>query len=47
MFATLTFVMISCLFADLTLKKGAAVVAYFKGEAKQVEAVVAVEVKKL
>lgn len=47
MFATLTFVMVACLFADLAFKKGAAVVSYFKSEAKQVESVVAAEVKKL
>lgn len=32
MFTTLSFVMVSCLFADLVFKKGAAVVAWLKSE---------------
>lgn len=43
MFATLEFVMVACLFADLVLSRGAQVVAWLKGA----EETVVNEVKKL
>ena len=43
MFATLTFVFVSCLFADLVVTRGAQVLAWLKGA----EATVVEDVKKL
>lgn len=47
MLSLVTCAMVGCLFTDLVFKKGAAVVAYFKGKATQVEATVVADVKKL
>jgi hypothetical protein len=37
MFATLEFVMVACLFADLAVTRGAQVFAWLKGEVSAVE----------
>jgi hypothetical protein len=37
MFATLEFVMVACLFADLAVSRGAQVLAWLKGAEKTVE----------
>jgi hypothetical protein len=37
MFSMLSFVMLSCLFVDLAVRKGAQVVTFLKGEVSSVE----------